>query len=59
MHLLEQVLDIIYLIILGIVTAMVRDAGHTQVTSGTATVLGMGPAPSEVFSKITGKLKLL
>lgn len=43
----------------GIVTAIVRDAGHTQVTSGTATVLGMGPAPSEVFSKITGKLKLL
>jgi len=43
----------------GLVTAMVKDAGHTQVTSGSYTVLGMGPGPTPVFAKICGKLKLL
>jgi len=43
----------------GIVTARVNDAGHTQVASGSFTVLGMGPAPTTAFTKITGKLKLL
>ena len=70
-----------------LVTALVHDAGHTQVyivsmacnevyfinhknkgsntifvfqvAAGTATVLGIGPAPSEDLSEVTSKLKLL
>jgi len=40
-------------------TALVHDAGHTQVAAGTATVLGIGPAPSEDLTEVTSKLKLL
>ena len=43
----------------GVATAVVRDAGHTQVDAGTATVLGMGPVSAEVGSKLTGHLKLM
>ncbi|AMD22648.1 HHL122Cp [Eremothecium sinecaudum] len=35
-----------------------HDAGRTQITSGTATVLGLGPAPKAVLDEITGSLKL-
>lgn len=37
----------------------VTDAGHTQVDPGTVTCLCIGPAPSDLIDKITGKLKLL
>ncbi|VDN97983.1 unnamed protein product [Rodentolepis nana] len=37
---------------------LVHDAGHTQVPSGTATVLGIGPAHCELIDSITGHLKL-
>ena len=43
---------------MGIVAAIVRDAGRTQVESGSATVLGIGPAPSSAINEITGHLKL-
>jgi PTH2 family peptidyl-tRNA hydrolase len=39
--------------------ALVRDAGRTQVESGTATALGVGPAPDDDVDAITGDLKLL
>jgi len=39
--------------------ALVRDAGRTQIESGTATALGVGPASSEKVDAITGDLKLL
>ena len=39
--------------------ALVRDAGRTQVESGTATALGVGPAPAEDVDAVTGDLKLL
>jgi len=42
----------------GVVTALVRDAGNTQVASGSATVLGMGPAPTPIFAKLCSNLKL-
>ena len=40
-------------------TALIRDAGRTQVKAGTCTVLGIGPASSDRIDLITGHLKLL
>lgn len=39
--------------------ALVRDAGRTQIESGTATALGVGPASDERVDAVTGDLKLL
>lgn len=44
---------------LGLTTSIVRDAGRTQVTSGTTTVLGIGPGPTNLIDSIVGHLKLL
>jgi peptidyl-tRNA hydrolase len=44
---------------LGIVARVVRDAGRTQIAAGSATVLGVGPAPKAVVDQVTGGLKLL
>jgi PTH2 family peptidyl-tRNA hydrolase len=44
---------------LGLVTAIVRDAGRTQVESGTITVLGIGPGKCHLIDQITKHLKLL
>ena len=44
---------------LGICAHVVHDAGRTQIASGSATVLGVGPAPKRVVDEITGQLKLL
>jgi PTH2 family peptidyl-tRNA hydrolase len=43
----------------GLVTAIVRDAGKTQIESGTVTVLGIGPGESALIDQITKQLKLL
>jgi PTH2 family peptidyl-tRNA hydrolase len=40
-------------------TALVRDAGYTQIEAGTLTAVGVGPASEEKIDAITGKLKLL
>ncbi|MFH0713229.1 MAG: peptidyl-tRNA hydrolase Pth2 [Candidatus Micrarchaeota archaeon] len=40
-------------------TALIRDAGHTQVEPGTITTVGIGPAEEDEIDVITGKLKLL
>lgn len=43
----------------GICAEIVRDAGHTQLPSGTVTVLGLGPDKVEDIDKLVGHLKLL
>ena len=44
---------------LGVVAKVVHDAGKTQIAAGSATVLGLGPAPRSVVDGISGHLKLL
>jgi PTH2 family peptidyl-tRNA hydrolase len=44
---------------LGITTDIVTDAGHTEIPEGTQTVLGIGPAPSNLIDQVTGELALL
>jgi PTH2 family peptidyl-tRNA hydrolase len=44
---------------LKIVANIVENAGYTEVPRGTKTVLGIGPAPSNLIDKVTGELPLL
>ena len=44
---------------LGVCAKVIHDAGRTQIASGSATVLGVGPAPRSVVDQVTGGLKLL
>ena len=41
----------------GLITHMVKDAGHTEIPPGTITVLGIGPAPKSSINALTGELK--
>ncbi len=40
-------------------TALIHDAGRTQIESGTATCIGIGPAPESEIDRQTKHLKLL
>ena len=42
----------------GLATVIILDAGKTQIESGTATVLGIGPGPADIIDKVSGHLKL-
>ena len=44
---------------LKIVSHIVIDAGHTEIPAGTKTVLGIGPAPSNIIDQVTGGLPIL
>ncbi len=43
----------------GLATAMIEDAGRTQIPSGTKTAVGIGPALEKDIDHVTEKLKLL
>ena len=40
-------------------SALIMDAGHTQVSPGSKTCIGIGPAKESELKKYTGHLKLL
>jgi PTH2 family peptidyl-tRNA hydrolase len=44
---------------LGLCAKVIHDAGRTQIASGSATVLGVGPGPKSLVDQVTGGLKLL
>ncbi|CAK4032582.1 Peptidyl-tRNA hydrolase like [Lecanosticta acicola] len=44
---------------LGLCAQVIHDAGRTQIASGSATVLGIGPAPKSRIDEVTGHLSLL
>lgn len=43
----------------GLNTCLIRDAGRTQIASGSKTVLAVGPAPVNLIDQVTGHLSLL
>ena len=43
----------------GLTTALVRDAGRTELAAGTVTCLGLGPAGEAELDSLTGELSLL
>ncbi len=43
----------------GVTSALITDAGRTQIEPGTVTCLGIGPAPDHEIDAITGDLKML
>ncbi|OTF74079.1 peptidyl-tRNA hydrolase 2, mitochondrial-like protein [Euroglyphus maynei] len=42
----------------GLISVLIRDAGRTQVESGTKTAIAIGPAKGSLIDQVTGHLKL-
>lgn len=43
---------------LKLITSIIKDAGRTQISPGSRTVLGVGPGPADAIDEVTGHLKL-
>jgi peptidyl-tRNA hydrolase, PTH2 family len=44
---------------LSLTVVQVEDTGMPQIAAGTATCIGIGPAPTELIDRVTSRLKLL
>lgn len=44
---------------LKIAAYIIEDAGQTEIPAGTKTVLGVGPAPTNIIDQVTGSLPIL
>tara|TARA_B100000579_G_scaffold435285_1_gene458159 strand:- start:106 stop:525 length:420 start_codon:yes stop_codon:yes gene_type:complete len=44
---------------IGITAVKIHDAGHTQIPTGSLTVLSLGPDMESILDKVSGDLKLL
>ncbi|MBT6995456.1 peptidyl-tRNA hydrolase [Candidatus Woesearchaeota archaeon] len=42
-----------------LVASIIKDAGKTEIPSGTITCLGIGPDKEEIIDKVTNKLKII
>ena len=44
---------------LGLITAIIQDAGRTQIEAGSKTVVAIGPGPEELIDQVTRHFGLL
>ncbi|HIH09353.1 MAG TPA: peptidyl-tRNA hydrolase [Candidatus Diapherotrites archaeon] len=55
----KELLELFEKVKKAIPSALIKDAGHTQVDTGEPTCIGIGPAPEAEINRFTKDLKLL